>query len=85
MNFYIDSVFLNTQTVNRDFEIDIATGLAGFEVIIATVSNMVSNTNDGREYKFNPQIKVPANTRISARCSDSTGAGAVTVKIRYRI
>lgn len=84
-NFYIDSVFLNTQTITRDFEIDIATGLAPSEVVIATVSNMVSNTNDGREYKFNPQIKVPANTRISARCSDSTGTGNVNVKIRYRI
>lgn len=84
-NFYIDSIHLDTQTANLDFEIDIATGLAGSEVIIATVSNMVSDSSDGREYSFNPQIKIPANTRISVRCSDSVGAGAVRVKIRYRI
>lgn len=86
-DFFIDSIHLYNQTINRDFEIDIATGAALSEVIVATVSNSVSHIQESREPRFGSQIKIPANTRISARCSDSdiAGTGTVRVKIRYRI
>lgn len=83
--YYLASIFLDKTTVSQQFEIDIATGLAGFETIIATVSHEVDNTNNSKEYIFTPQIKIPANTRISARCSDETGGNTVNSKVRFRV
>ena len=83
--FFITGVTLSNLTVNTDYELDIATGAAASEVIIATVSHMTDNTNLAHECLFPIPIKVSSNTRISARSSDGTGSLTSIVKIRYKI
>lgn len=84
-DYYIGSIFISKSTANVNFEIGIATGAAASEVVIATISHEADSTSDSKEYVFSPQIKIPANTRISARCSDQSGLGVVNIKIRYRV
>jgi len=83
--FFITGVTLSNLTVNTDYELDIATGLAAAEVIVATVSHITDNTNLAHECLFPIPIKISSNTRISARSSDGTGSLTSIVKIRYKI
>jgi len=82
--YFITGVTLSNLTVNTDYELDIATGLAASEVIIATVSHKTDNTNLAHECLFPVPIKISSNTRISARSSDGTGSLTSIVKIRYK-
>ena len=83
--YFITGITISNMTVNTDYELDIATGLAAAEVIIATVSHMTDNTNLAYECIFHIPIKVSSNTRISARSSDGTGSLTSIVKIRYKL
>lgn len=84
--FYLHAITLDKTTVNKNFEVDIAisTVAIGSETVIATVNHEVSSTNDLREYIFVPNIKIAANTRVAARCSDETGSNTVRAKLRIR-
>jgi len=83
--YYITGITISNMTVNTDYELDIATGLAAAEVIIATVSHMTDNTNLAHECLFPIPIKISSNIRISARSSDGTGSLTSIVKIRYKL
>ncbi len=82
--FYIVGMYINLQTAAVDYVLDIATGLAGAEVVIVTDSAMYSNVNRSFDMIFPIPIKVAANTRVSVRCSDGTGSLIALVKIRYK-
>lgn len=82
--YFITGVTLSNLTVNTDYELDIATGLAASEVIVATVSHMTDNINLAHECLFPIPIKISSNTRISARSSDGTGSLTSKIKIRYK-
>jgi len=83
--YYITGITISNMTVNTDYELDIATGAAAAEVIIATVSHMTDNTNLAYECIFHIPIKVSSNIRISARSSDGTGSLTSIVKMRYKL
>lgn len=85
-NFYIEAVFFHKVSVaGQNYEVDIATGGAGSEIVIATVSTEVASTSDSKEYVFSNPIKVLANTRISSRASCQFAGQIILIKIRYRI
>lgn len=82
--FYIVGMYINLQTAAVDYELDIATGAAGAEVVIATESAMYSSTGRSFDMAFPIPIKVAANTRVAVRCSDAVGSKITLVKIRYK-
>ena len=82
--YYIVGIYINIQTAGVDYEIDVATGLAASEIIIATESASYSSANRSFDMIFPIPIKVAANTRISMRCSDAAGSNIVKVKLRYK-
>jgi hypothetical protein len=79
--FYLHAIFLDGGAMGINYEVDVATGLAGSETIIATITHSMN----GMEYMEMPCISIPANTRLSARCSDSAGGNTLLTKIRYRL
>lgn len=82
--FYITGVVLFGLTANTEYEVDIATGAAASESVVATVFHKTDNANLAHECLFPVPIKVSSNARISARCADGTGGLTCLVKIRYK-
>lgn len=91
--FYITHVILYDMTLDTEYEVDIATGAAASESVIGTVFHKntltagafdANTVSPAHECEFPVPIKVSSNTRISARCADSTGGRTCKVKIRYK-
>ena len=78
--FYLHAIFLDGGAA-VNYEIDIATGAPGSEIIIATVTHSMN----GIEYTTTPCIRISSRTRISARCSDSVGGNTILAKLRFRL
>ena len=88
--FYVHSCILYHGNNTIDYEVDISYGTVGNEIIIGTVPYFSTDANNEIELIFILPIKLPANTRISAktRCEDivvPANAHSIDIKIRYRI
>ncbi len=82
--FYMTNIFLNRVSTNAGFETEIAKGDAGSESKIATVFIRTSDTTCSNLCSLPIPIKIPSNTRISARCADSVGSSTIRVRIHYK-
>jgi len=68
----------NAASSNRNYLIDIATGAAASETVL--IPNIgVRNLNANKYVIVKLGVNIAAGTRISARCQDPTGSGAIKI------
>ena len=83
--FFITGIVINNMVIDSEYEVDIATGAGGSEVVIATVTHETNDTNLSSVIPINPPIKIPSNTRVSTRCATENAAGdTCTIKVMYK-
>ncbi len=83
--FYLTGIVINNMLIDTEYEIDIATGTAASESIIATVTHETHDTNLSHGITFPVPIKVSSRTRVSARCAtENVAAQTCTMKLRYK-
>lgn len=82
---WLTGIVLNSMPISVEMEVDIATGAAGSESVIATVAHIQDSGSRAMEYTLSPPIKVAAGTRLSGRVAKATAAaGTLRVKLRYK-
>lgn len=71
-------------TANTHYEVDIAMGASGSEVVVSTVAfEFASNAGGSPPIFFPALIPIPASTRIACRQRDDNGNGGFVAKLIY--
>tara|TARA_R100000152_G_C6762925_1_gene187257 strand:- start:217 stop:654 length:438 start_codon:yes stop_codon:yes gene_type:complete len=84
-SIFLDSLVIEQTNTTDTFLIDIATGGAGHEVVIASVRFNILQVNNNGTTIIPIRAKVDANVRISVRCtSAAAAANTANVSIQYR-
>ncbi|MCK5601499.1 hypothetical protein KAR91_06515 [Candidatus Pacearchaeota archaeon] len=84
--FFLTGIILNNLVADSEYEVDIATGLAAAEVVIATATHETHDANLSIVIPISPPIKISSNTRLSARAATENAAGdTCTVKLMYKV
>ena len=84
-DIWLDALVIEATNTTDTFLLDIATGLAGHEVVIASVRTNILQVNNNGTTRIPIRAKVAANARISVRCtSAAAAANTANVSLQYR-
>tara|TARA_R110002020_G_scaffold399798_2_gene609620 strand:- start:224 stop:661 length:438 start_codon:yes stop_codon:yes gene_type:complete len=84
-DIWLDALVVETVGATDTYLLDVATGLAGYEVVIASVRVNYPHINNNGTTTIPIRAKVAANARITVRCtSAAAAANTANVSIQYR-
>ncbi|MDD5614963.1 MAG: hypothetical protein PHH85_02040 [Candidatus Methanoperedens sp.] len=90
---YVVGIYMYGVTVNTDYIVELAIGPVGSESTIfsayhsvqSIVGGVVAQTIIPAVYEPLPvAVKIPKDTRVSARCADSTGGLTIRTRVKYK-
>lgn len=84
--FYITGLVINNLVVDSEYEVDIGTGAAASETVVATDTHETHDSNLSKTLLFIPPIEIGANTRVAVRAATQNAvADTCTVKVKYKL